>query len=81
MLTCQELVELITDYLEDAMPVEVRSRFESHISACHGCEGYLEQVRQTVRLSGALGEHTLDTTVRDKLLTAFRDWKATGPTR
>ena len=51
-LTCRELVELVTDYLEDALPVAERERFESHLADCDGCHAYVEQVRATIRLAG-----------------------------
>jgi anti-sigma factor RsiW len=49
-LSCQELVELVTDYLEDALPPGQRARFEEHLETCGGCRAYLEQMRVTTRL-------------------------------
>jgi anti-sigma factor RsiW len=49
-LSCRELVELVTDYLEGAMTPEEAARFEAHVAACAGCEAYLEQVRATIAL-------------------------------
>ena len=77
-LTCRELVELITDYFENVMPLDIRSQFERHISDCHGCKGYLDQVRQTIRLTGQLSDDSLDSDVRERLLSAFRDWKSSN---
>jgi anti-sigma factor RsiW len=51
-VTCIELVELVTDYLEDSMPADERARFDEHISGCEGCTTYLEQFRITIRLTG-----------------------------
>ena len=51
-LSCQELVELVTDYLEGAMSPEERERFEEHLDACGNCRRYLAQMRQTIRLVG-----------------------------
>ena len=51
-LTCRELVELVTDYVEGALPAAERERFEAHMAACEGCEAYVEQVRSTIRLTG-----------------------------
>ena len=51
-LACQEVVELVTSYLEDALSAEDRERFEEHLVFCDGCDNYLEQMRQTARLSG-----------------------------
>ena len=53
-LSCQELVELVTDYLEGALPAELHDRFERHIAHCSGCQAYLEQMRATIRATGAL---------------------------
>jgi anti-sigma factor RsiW len=74
-LTCAELVEIVTDYLEGSMPFEERLRFEEHLVVCPGCSVYLEQMRETVRLTGALREEDLDPAARDALLEAFREWK------
>jgi anti-sigma factor RsiW len=74
-MTCKELVELVTDYLEGVLPDNVRMRFENHLSGCDGCANYLEQMRQTIRLMGQLREEILTTQQRDDLLRLFRDWK------
>jgi anti-sigma factor RsiW len=50
-LTCRELVELVTDYLEGALPAGERERFEAHMAACEGCDAYVEQVRRTIELT------------------------------
>ena len=73
--SCQELVELVTDYLEGAPPPAERARFESHIADCGGCRAYLEQIRVTIRLSGTLRPEQLDPAAEEALLEAFRDWK------
>jgi len=75
-LSCRELVELVTDYLEGALDRRTRSRFERHISGCPHCTAYLEQIRETVRLTGMLREDQLEPQARDELLAAFRTWKA-----
>jgi anti-sigma factor RsiW len=77
-VTCQELVELVTDYLEGALASEQRARFEAHLSACPGCADYLEQMRLTIRASGRLTEESLEPRTRDALLSIFRDWKRVG---
>jgi anti-sigma factor RsiW len=80
-MQCRELVELVTDYLEDRLPPEGRARFEAHIAECEYCETYLEQMRQTIRVLGRLPEDSLSPKARDVLLSAFRDWSrgcATG---
>ena len=77
--TCQEMVELVTEYLEDRLPVEDRLRFEQHIAVCGPCHAYLGQMRETIRVTGELHEESLSTDARDTLLSAFRDWRGTRP--
>jgi anti-sigma factor RsiW len=73
--TCQEMVELVTAYFEDRMPVEDRLRFEQHIAVCGPCHTYLQQMRETIRVTGELREESLSADARDTLLTAFREWE------
>jgi anti-sigma factor RsiW len=73
-MACRELVELVTDYLEDRLPRDDRARFEAHLVDCSYCETYLEQMRQTIRLLGRLPEESLSPEARDALLAAFRGW-------
>ncbi len=75
MLTCREIVQLITEYLEDTMPPETRLRFERHVAICPACRGFLAQMRETLRLSGEITEESLSPAMRDELLAGFRDWK------
>ena len=78
-VTCQELVELVTDYLEGALaPAELR-RFEEHIALCDGCREYLEQLRRTIELTGTVTLDDLTPEAESELLYAFRTWHA-GPT-
>jgi len=74
-LSCRELVELVTDYLEDALPPAQRIRFEEHLIACPGCQTYLEQMRQTIDVLGRVTEESLEPAARDQLLDLFRNWK------
>jgi anti-sigma factor RsiW len=80
-LTCRELVELVTDYLEGALSGRDRARFEAHLLDCDGCPLYLEQMRLTIRAVGALTEHGMPQAAKDDLLRRFGDWKRgrTGP--
>jgi anti-sigma factor RsiW len=75
-LSCQELVELVTDYLEDALPEEERLRFEDHIGRCGACAIYLEQMRLTVSLLGHLPAAALSPQAEEELLEAFRGWRS-----
>ena len=73
-LPCRELVELVTDYLEDRLSPIDRARFEAHLTECEACRTYLEQFRQTIRVLGRLPEESLSPDAREALLTAFRGW-------
>jgi anti-sigma factor RsiW len=74
-LSCQELVELVTDYLEGALPGELHERFEEHIAHCAGCQAYLAQMNATIRATGTLTPESLSPDVERALLEAFRGWK------
>ena len=74
-LTCREVVELVTDYLDDALSRRDRARFERHVSGCGACPAYLDQMRQTLALLGYLDEEALDPAALDALVDAFRGWK------
>lgn len=76
-LSCQELVELVTDYLEGAMTAPTATRFESHLDQCPGCRAYLDQMRRTIHLIGRLRPDDVPAGVTDVLLDAFRSWN--GP--
>lgn len=74
-LTCRELVEIVTEYLEGSMPVEERLRFEKHLVVCPGCTIHVEQMRETISLTGALREEQVSAEATGALLDAFRAWK------
>jgi predicted anti-sigma-YlaC factor YlaD len=74
-LNCQELVELVTDYLEGSLSAPQRARFEEHLAKCSGCRNYLAQMRQTIKLAGKLSEEPITPQARDDLLGVFRNWK------
>jgi anti-sigma factor RsiW len=74
-LTCHELVELVTDYLEGALDHVERARLEAHLDVCPGCREYLEQMRQTIGATGHLPADLLDPRMQDRLLHVFREWR------
>ena len=77
-MTCQELVELVTDYFDGTLDQATRAEFDAHVAVCPGCATYLEQMRATVRLahdSQALA-HRPEVI---GLLAAFRDWRDARP--
>jgi anti-sigma factor RsiW len=75
-LVCQEVVELVSDYLEDALSARDRRRFERHIAGCEHCTAYLSQMRVTLRLTGRLAPGDLSPEARDELSEVFRHWKS-----
>jgi anti-sigma factor RsiW len=75
-LVCQEMVELITDYLEDAMPRSQRRRFDAHIAGCEHCTEYLEQMRVTIRLTGRLRAEDLTPAMREEFTDLYRRWRS-----
>jgi anti-sigma factor RsiW len=74
-MTCRELVELVTAWLDGDLPADDRARFDAHLADCPYCRVYLEQMRQTARLLGRLSEDSIDPAARDTLLARFRDWR------
>jgi anti-sigma factor RsiW len=73
-MPCRELVELVSDYLEDRLTPLDRSRFAAHLAACEPCRTYLDQFRQTVRALGRLPAESLSPDAKNALLAAFRGW-------
>jgi anti-sigma factor RsiW len=78
-LSCAELVELVTDYIEDGLPAAERARFEEHLGVCEGCANYLDQMRTTIALTGRLRSDDLSPEVQAGLVNAFRGWRANSP--
>jgi anti-sigma factor RsiW len=75
-LVCQEMVELITDYLEGALSRSQRRRFEAHLAACENCTEYLRQMRATIRLTGSLDAEDLTPAMREEFTELYRRWRA-----
>jgi len=71
-MDCQELVELVTVYLEDAFATQTKARFETHVGECGGCAHYVDQMKQTVHTLGELSIEELDPALWDRILTDFR---------
>lgn len=74
-ITCQEVVELVTDYFEGTLPADEAELFEQHINFCEGCDCYVDQMRTTVATVGRIREEDVPPDTRERLLAAFRDWK------
>jgi anti-sigma factor RsiW len=75
MLTCQEMVELVTDYLEGRLDDVQRERFEAHVAECDACTLYIEQMRQTIVALGHIPAETISPEAEEELLDAFRTWR------
>jgi len=74
-LDCNELVELVTAYLEDALPAGERARFEAHLTECPDCVEYVAQFQRTVAAIGLAAPELERTPPVSDLLRVFRDWK------
>lgn len=75
MLTCRQLTELVTDYLEGRLSLRQRLRFEVHVGMCSHCRAHLRQMKQTIRTLGMLPEDAVPPEALNQLLQRFRDWK------
>ena len=78
-MTCRDLVELVTEYLERTLPAADRVRFEEHLATCPPCEEYLRQMRQTIQAMGRLPRDTISEDAKRGLLEIFRNWKKAPP--
>lgn len=74
-LSCRELVELASDYIERRLPRAERTRFEMHLCYCAPCKVYLKQIRATIETAGRVAEDDLPPGSRETLLATFREWK------
>ena len=74
-LSCQEIVELVTDYLEQALLPETQAQFEQHVAECPGCQTYIEQVKLTIEMLRKLSEEPVFPGTKQELIEAFRKWK------
>lgn len=75
-IPCQQMVELITDYLEGALPRSQRRRFEAHLGGCPHCTEYLAQMRVTIAAAGRLRAEDLTPAMRDEFAAVFARWLA-----
>jgi predicted anti-sigma-YlaC factor YlaD len=77
-IVCQQAVELVTDYLEGVLSRRDRRRFEAHLQGCPNCRNYLEQIRVTIELTGAVEPEELSADARQDLTDLYRRWRAEG---
>jgi anti-sigma factor RsiW len=74
-MDCNELVELVTAFLDDALDPETGARVEAHLADCEGCANYVQQFRETVRTVGKISDDELDPAFRNRLLDAFKNFR------
>ena len=77
-IQCREIVELVTSYLDGALPAAQAEEVEEHLAECPGCVAYLEQVRTTIALTGRLDVDEVPDALMDELLAAFRSARRRG---
>ena len=75
-MACNEVVEVITAYLEGTLPAADRRRFDAHLAECPHCTEYVAQMRDTIGRLGKLDDATLSPETRQEIIAAFRDWRA-----
>ena len=75
MIDCNDLIEVVTDYLENALSLDDRARFDEHLTYCDGCTTYLEQMRATLDAIGQIPPESVSSEARERLMQSFRDWK------
>lgn len=78
-IRCQQWVEMVTDYLDGALPRSLQEAAERHLAACPHCREYLEQVRRTIGLSRQLRDEDLPDDLVDALARAFSEYRRDGP--
>jgi len=76
-MRCDQFVELVTAYLEGVLDRATEQQFVEHLALCEGCDRYLEQFRTTIEALGHLPTQSLAPDARDRLLAAFRHFRAT----
>ena len=77
-LACQQVVEMVTDYLEGALAPGDRDRFEAHLTGCPHCTEYLAQMREAIRLSGQITPEDLSPEMRDAFTDLYQRWRVEG---
>ena len=75
-IPCQQVVELISDYLEGALPTRERRRLEHHLAGCPHCTAYLAQMRETLRLTGRLVPEDLSPEMQREFSDVYRQWRS-----
>jgi predicted anti-sigma-YlaC factor YlaD len=74
-MSCRELIELVTEYLEETMAPAERTRLETHLAGCRPCRHYLDQMRSTIKVVGQIPDESVTPEAQAELLKVFRAWK------
>jgi anti-sigma factor RsiW len=74
-MACRELVEVVTAYLDDALEPDDRARLEHHLTACDGCHTYVEQMRQTILATAAIGPEVIPAEGLERLIRVYREYR------
>jgi anti-sigma factor RsiW len=75
-IVCQQAVELVTEYLDGALSRRDRRRLETHLHACPNCAAYLEQIKMTIQLTGAIEPDDLTEEAKEDLTALYRRWRS-----
>lgn len=74
-LNCQGVVELVTDYLENALLPTMKEQFEEHVAECPGCQNYVEQIQLTISMLRQISQEPTSAITKQELLQVFQNWK------
>ena len=77
-ISCQEVVEIVTDYLEGQLDEAIRTELEAHLALCPGCDLYLDQMRATIDELGHVPVESLSEQAQSDLMSAFRRFHDAG---
>jgi hypothetical protein len=81
-IACIDFVEMVTEYLDGALPREVAAAIDAHLLVCPGCLSVLDQFRTVIAQSGRLRVEAVDAVpaaTREPLMAAFREWARSRP--
>ena len=78
-IVCQQWVEMVTAYLDGALPRRLTKAIDRHLAACEHCTEYLAQMRKTIELTGTLTADDLTPQMQDEFIALFRQWQAGQP--
>jgi hypothetical protein len=74
-ITCREVADTVTEFFEGGLRNEQAELFEQHLNFCDGCDWYVDQMRTTAETVGRVREEDIPAEARERLLSAFRDWR------